>query len=107
MIRAASDWRHDDLQASFPDDRVYFSVAQALTSDDDVRPLIDANPVKPLATPIIAAITLSTLFPWSACPGSPGDLRLEAQVPVFSSTFVRQDVLVDPFMASTKFKVRP
>ena len=72
MIRAASDWRHDDLQASFHDDRVYFSVAQALTSDDDVRPLIDANPVKPLATPIIAAITLPTLY-------------LEAQVPVRSS----------------------
>ena len=59
MIRTASDWQHNNLQASFPDDRVYFSVAQALTSDDNVKLLIDANPVKLLATPIIATITLN------------------------------------------------
>ena len=58
----ASDWRHNDLQASFPDDRVHFPVTWALMSDDDVRPLIDANPAMPLATLIIAAITLPTLF---------------------------------------------
>jgi len=66
---------HDSLTMSLSNDRVYFPIAQSLTSIDDDRPLIDAHPVRQLSTPIMASITLPALLPWSACPGSPGDHR--------------------------------
>jgi len=82
---------HDSLTMSFSDNRIYFPIAQSLTSIDDARPLIDAHPVRQLSTPIIASITLPALL-------------LAAQVPVeiSSSEFVRQDVLVDPLMTDLK-----
>ena len=75
---------------SFSNNRIYLPITLTLASINDSRPLIYGHTVRQLSTPIIASITLPAL-------------RLATQVPVeiSSSVFIRQDVLVDPFVADT------
>jgi len=86
--RLAFAQSYDGLTTSFPDDGVGFPITQPTSGVDDGRTIINAYPVTQLPTAVIGAVPLPTGF-----------LASQVAVKIASSTFVSQDVLIDPLMA--------